>query len=95
MKSKTNRFIKISVIIILAASLCSLAPVVSLYLKKDPSPYTNEEAADKLKDNRGEYFAFIVFGDNHAGLVFNDSSALKLVRSINGEDRFGKIPVDF
>lgn len=95
MKIKINRFIKIPAAVILIAAVYSLIPVAALYLRKDPAPYTNEEAVERLKDNRGEYFAFIVFGDNHAGLLFNDSSALKLVRGINREDRFRKIPIDF
>ena len=95
MKIKANRFIKISAAIILVAAVYSLIPVTALYLKKDASWYTNEEAVERLKDNKGEYFAFVVFGDNHAGLLFNDSASLKLVRGINREDRFGKIPVDF
>jgi len=86
---------KILVVIILIAVICSLVPALWLYIKRSPAPYTNEQAVEKLKDNKGEYFAFVVMGDNHAGLIFNDSATLKLIRHINREDRFNKIPIDF
>lgn len=90
-----KRFIKIALVIIFAAAVWSLAPVSLLYLRPDAAQYTNAEATAKLKNNTGDYFAFIVFSDNHAGLIFNDSSTLKMVNHINREDRFKKIPVDF
>lgn len=90
-----NRFIRILSVILLVITLYSLLPAVSLYLKKDAMPYTNEEAIEKLESNQCEYFSFIVLGDNHAGLVFNDSATLKLISHINREDRFKKIPIDF
>ena len=86
---------RILALIILAAVVCSLIPALWLYVKRSPSPYTNEQAIEKLKDNKGEYFAFVVLGDNHSGLIFNDSATLKLIRHINREDRFKKIPIDF
>lgn len=90
-----KKFVKIWSIIILVAAVYSLVPVTVLYLKSDPAPYTNHDAIEKLKGNKGEHFEFIVLGDNHAGLIFNDSAALKLVRDINREDRFKKVPIDF
>ncbi len=70
-------------------------PVLFLYIKSNPAPYTNEDAIRKLENNKGDHFAFIVLGDNHAGLIMNDSATLKLIRHINREDRFRKIPIDF
>mgnify|MGYP001606275490 CR=1 FL=1 len=87
MKNRFVRFIKIASIIILAAAAWSLAPVSLLYLRPDAAQYTNAEAVARLKNNTGDYFAFVVLGDNHAGLVFNDSSTLKMARHINREDR--------
>ena len=90
-----KKVLKILIILVLAACVYSFAPVVGLYLSKEPVPYTNAQAAEKLTGNKSEDFKFIVFGDNHAGLIFCDSAALKLVRSINRESRFRKAPVDF
>lgn len=90
-----NKYIKITVIAILALAVWSFVPVVIMYLKPAMMPTTNAEAIEKLKNNGGENFKFIVFGDNHAGLIFNDSAALKSIWNINREGRFKKIPVDF
>ncbi|MBI4974930.1 MAG: metallophosphoesterase [Candidatus Omnitrophica bacterium] len=90
-----KKIIKTISVIVIALAIYSLIPVTALYLKKSPTPYTNEEAIEKLEDNKGEHFAFIVFGDNHSGLVFNDSATLKLISRINREDRFRKVPIDF
>lgn len=90
-----KRFLQITGVILLVASAVSLAPVVSLYLSKEPTPYTNADAAERLAANKGDRFRFLVFSDNHAGLPLSDSAALKMVRSMNREDRFKKIPVDF
>lgn len=87
--------IKILLMIVLAAVIWSLFPTAVLYLKKDPVPYTNAQAAERLKGSAGNHFGFIVFGDDHAGLIFNDSAALKTIRRINREDRFKKLPIDF
>ncbi len=90
-----KKILKIIVALVLAAAVYSFVPVIGLYLQKEPAPYSNAQAAEKLKNNKGDYFEFIVFGDNHAGLILDDSAALKLVRSINHEGRFKKIPIDF
>ena len=90
-----KRILKLIVVLILVAVVWSMVPVAELYLREVPAPYTNEQAAEKLKDKKGEYFGFIIFGDNHAGLVFDDSATLKLIRSMNREDRFRKMPIDF
>jgi predicted phosphodiesterase len=92
---KLNKFWKAIALIIAAVSVYSLIPVAVLYLKKDPANYTNAQARAKLKDNKGEMFGFIVFGDNHAGLILDDSAALKLIKRMNREQRFKKMPIDF
>lgn len=73
----------------------SLIPVVLLYLGKDAPLNTNEHAVKLLENKKGEYFEFIMFGDNRAGLILCDSATLKIIRRINREDRFKKAPVDF
>lgn len=89
------RYIKVFLIIIFCMIIYSLIPVMFLYHGKDVSPYTNEHAIRLLENKTGEYFEFIVFGDNRAGLILCDSATLKIVRSINSEDRFKKVPIDF
>jgi 3',5'-cyclic AMP phosphodiesterase CpdA len=86
---------KIVLWLFIGAIAYSLVPVVVLYLKKDPAPQTNESSIAKLKKNKGEKFKFIVLGDCHTGLIFNDSAMLKIARRINREDIFRKIPTDF
>ncbi|OGW83605.1 MAG: hypothetical protein A2987_02955 [Omnitrophica bacterium RIFCSPLOWO2_01_FULL_45_10] len=90
-----KRFKKIFLLIISAAVIYSLVPVVTLYFMKEPAPYMNEKTAEKLSHNKGDYFGFIVFGDCHSGFMFNDSATLKLIRQIDREDRFKKLPIDF
>ncbi|MDO8525330.1 MAG: metallophosphoesterase [Candidatus Omnitrophota bacterium] len=90
-----KKTLKITALIILAAAVYSFIPVVGLYLQKDPEPYTNAQAVEKLKNHKGDYFEFIVLGDNHSGLILNDSATLKVARSINREGRFKKVPIDF
>jgi predicted phosphodiesterase len=86
---------KAAKILLLLALIASLVPAVGLYLGEDPAPYTNSEALKKIEGRGGEHFSFIVFGDNHAGLIFNDSATLKLIRHINREERFRKLPIGF
>jgi 3',5'-cyclic AMP phosphodiesterase CpdA len=90
-----KRFIRTILLVVVFASVLSLIPVLDLYIKKAPVTYTNDEAVKKLEGNKGDYFGFIVFGDNHAGLILNDSAALRLVNSMNRETRFKKLPIDF
>jgi predicted phosphodiesterase len=91
-----KRFLQIAAILIIVLCVNSLLPLARLYIKKDVAQPTNDEAVLKLKDNTGDYFAFIVMGDNHTGFPFDDSATLKMIRLMNREDRFkGKIPVDF
>ena len=81
--------------ILLIGVIASLVPVIALYLSPDVPGLKNEEIISRLKDNKGERFAFIVFGDNHGGFVFDDSSFLKLIGRMNREDRFHKLTIDF
>jgi 3',5'-cyclic AMP phosphodiesterase CpdA len=89
-----KKIVLIIVAVILMVAVYSFMPVVGLYLQKDPAPYMNVNAVEKIKANKGEYFEFIVLSDNHSGLIINDSATLKLIRSINRENRFKKIPID-
>ena len=90
-----KRFFAALLIVIIILSVNSLGPVVMLYLKPCPELAKNEEIAAKLAANKGELFGFIAFGDNHAGFIFDDSAAIKLIRNMNREDRYTKLPIDF
>ncbi|MCK5450164.1 MAG: hypothetical protein KAI70_00195 [Candidatus Omnitrophica bacterium] len=74
-KKKCKKFILIP---LMAAVVYSLSPLVSFWLTGEvPKPKSNNEIIEELKDNKGVYFSFIVMGDNHFGLVFNDVATLK------------------
>jgi len=88
-------FLKILGLILIIGIITSLIPVLVLYLEKDVTGPTNDQIVDELKNNKGSVFAFIVFGDNHAGFIFDDSSFLKLIRNMNRENRFKKLNMDF
>lgn len=88
-------FIKIIIGTVLIAVIASILPVIPLYLQKDTPGPSNGQTVDRLKNNRGEYFSFIVVGDNHAGFIFDDSAFLKIIRSMNRENRFQKHNMDF
>lgn len=90
-----KRIIRITAIVVIALSLYSMVPVTLLYFKKWTRQPTNEEAVELLKKNKGGYFGFIVLGDNHAGFMYTDSATLKIIKNINREDRFKKLPIDF
>lgn len=92
---KLKLFLKIILLLVLALFVYSLMPVLGLYIQKSPGYYTNKQAVEKLRDKKGDYFEFIVVGDNHGGFIFTDSAALKLIRNMNREDRFKKVPIDF
>jgi serine/threonine-protein phosphatase CPPED1 len=92
---KIKHPIRIILTLILAAFVYSLLPLLSLYLQKTPVPPTNEQVIEKLKKHKGNYFEFITFGDNHSGLIFDDSASLRLASRMNKEERFKKVPVDF
>jgi len=90
-----KKIVRVFFILLAILTVYSFIPVIPLYLSSDPDSYTNKDAIDKLKSNTGDYFEFMILGDNHAGLIFDDSAALKLIRNINRENRFKKVPIDF
>lgn len=90
-----KNFVKIIAILVLAASVYSAIPVLALYLESDSPAISNEEVLKVIGGGKGDHFKFIIIGDNHAGLPFNDSAFLKMIRRINREDRFKKAPIDF
>lgn len=90
-----KRFGTILVIVFIFLFLHSLSPLIWFYASRPVTAPTNEEALARLKGNTGERFSFIVFGDNHSGFPLNDSATLKMIRLMNREDRFKKIPIDF
>ncbi len=74
----------------------SFLPMARFWLMEGaPLEDNNLSSAEILKENEGVYFSFIVWGDNHSGLFFNDSAAMKLIWHMNREDRFRKSPIDF
>jgi predicted phosphodiesterase len=90
-----KRLFKIALILTIALSIHSLSPLVWLYMKKDSPQPSNEEIVAGLRSKTGDRFGYIVFGDNHAGFAFDDSATIKLIRIMNREDRFRKLPIDF
>jgi predicted phosphodiesterase len=90
-----NKLVKITGIIVVLCVVSSLAPVLGLYLGKDVTGPANDQVVEKLKANKGNVFSFIVFGDNHAGFIFDDSAFLKLINNLNRENRFKKLNMDF
>ena len=74
----------------------SFLPLISFWFTTPALNSDNNQASIKrLKDNKGGYFSFIVFGDSHNGLFTNDASTLKEIWHMNREDRFRKVPIDF
>ena len=74
----------------------SFLPLIPFWFTQPAANSDNNQAAvEKLSKNEGVYFSFLVFGDNHAGLIFNDAAALKEIWHMNREDRFRKVPIDF
>lgn len=81
---------------VLIIMLYSFLPLISFQFAMPASSNDNNRTnVEKLKNNDGNYFSFIVFGDSHNGLFTNDASTLKLIWHMNREDRFRKIPIDF
>ncbi len=75
--------------------LGSLVPIFFVYLEKEPSPQTNAQALERIKNNQGELFGFIVLGDSHTGIIPTDSTFLKVIQDVNMEGRWKKLPIDF
>ncbi|MDP8299019.1 MAG: metallophosphoesterase [Candidatus Tantalella remota] len=96
MSAQIRNWKKILLFILAAMVIYSLLPMISFYTMDGADKSDNNMAnVEKLKDNEGGYFSFIVFGDNHAGLIFNDAAAMKEIWHMNREDRFRKVPIDF
>ena len=96
MKIRNIRWGKILLSVFLVMVIYSFLPMVRFWVMEGaPMAENNQTNAEKLKANEGVYFSFIVFGDNHSGLIFNDSAAMKEVWHMNREDRFRKVPIDF
>jgi len=96
MGKREKLFLKIILAIFIAMVIYSFLPLVHFWLMEGaPKEDNNSANVAKLKDNEGAYFSFIVFGDNHAGLIFNDAATLKEIWHMNREDRFRKVPIDF
>ena len=87
---------KILFSLIVIALVYSFLPLISFWFTTPASNSDNNQASIKrLKDNKGDYFSFIVFGDSHNGFFANDASTLKEIWHMNREDRFKKVPMDF
>jgi len=87
---------KVIVGIIIGCIIYSFLPLIPFWFMRGAGEDDNNRAnVERLEKNKGAYFSFIVFGDNHAGLIFNDAATLKEIWHMNREDRFRKIPIDF
>ncbi|MGB2599770.1 MAG: metallophosphoesterase [Candidatus Omnitrophota bacterium] len=87
---------KIIIALLVAMIVYSFLPLIPFWFMEGAEKSDNNEAnVERLKDNKGVYYSFIVFGDNHSGLIFNDAATLKLIWHMNREDRFRKVPIDF
>ncbi|NQU94781.1 MAG: metallophosphoesterase [Candidatus Omnitrophica bacterium] len=91
-----KKFLIVLVIIFIAIIIYSFIPIVSFYLQSSPGVITvNRQVAESLKKNTDPYFSFIVTSDTGSGMLFNEASTLKIIETMNREDRFDKIPIDF
>lgn len=91
-----GKIVKLLIIVFLVMVVYSFLPLVHFWLMEGaPLSDNNELNVDKLKGNEGAFFSFIVMGDMHSGLIFNDAATLKEIWHINREDRFRKVPIDF
>jgi 3',5'-cyclic AMP phosphodiesterase CpdA len=87
---------KLIIAVLLIMVAWSFLPLIPFWFMEGAGPEDNNRASvEKLKNNTGPYFSFIVFGDNHSGLIFNDAATLKEIWHMNREDRFRKVPIDF
>lgn len=86
---------KTLILLFIAAVVYSFLPLIHFWIMDGAGLSDNNQSNVKmLEDNKGAYFSFIVLGDNHSGLIFNDAATLKEIWHINREDRFRKVPVD-
>ena len=84
-------------VILVALAAYYFIPLILFELAAVPAEMNdnNQSNIEKLKNNKSEVFSFIVFGDNRAGLFFNDAVTLKLISHMNKEGISKKIPIDF
>ncbi len=93
---KRRRLKKLIIILFIAAIIYSFLPLFPFwFMEGAPNDDNNQTNVAKLEANKGSYFSFIVMGDNHSGLIFNDAATLKEIWHMNREDRFRKVPIDF
>lgn len=96
MTSKKKKRKRTIIIVVISMLVYSFLPLIRFWFTGGaPLEDGNEEVLEKLQDNKGAYFSFIVFGDNHAGIFFNNAATLKEIWHMNREDRFRKVPIDF
>lgn len=87
---------KVLLVLFSALVVYSFLPLFPFWFMEGADKYDNNQVnTSRLKGNEGAYFSFIVFGDNHSGLIFNDAATLKEIWHMNREDRFRKVPIDF
>lgn len=95
-KEKKNKLVRALVAVLAVMIAYSALPLIPFYLMEGADKSDNNASnINKLAGNKGGYFSFIVFGDNHSGLFFNDAAAIKEIWHMNREDRFRKVPIDF
>ncbi|MFH1594253.1 MAG: metallophosphoesterase [Candidatus Omnitrophota bacterium] len=93
---RKNRLLKWALVAFIAINLYSLIPIVRFYLTKHPATKKlNQDVVSGFRDNKDPYFSFIVMSDTGSGIFPAEAATLKLVRRMNREDRFNKIPIDF
>ncbi|MBU1851958.1 MAG: metallophosphoesterase, partial [Candidatus Omnitrophica bacterium] len=86
----------ILLVIILSMVAYSFLPLIPFWFMHGAEKADNNQAnVLGLRDKKGAYFSFVVFGDSHSGLIFNDAATLKEIWHMNREDRFRKVPIDF
>lgn len=96
MKIQNIKWKKWAIVILGIMIIYSFLPLIPFWVMDGSSLNDNNEKASKLlSENKGAYFSFIVWGDSHAGFIFDDSAALKEIWHMNREDRFRKVPIDF
>ena len=94
-KSPQGSRFRLLALVLALLLIYSALPLIPFYLMKGADKAENNEAVIKnLSGNKGSYFSFIVFGDNHSGLFLNDAVTLKEIWQMNREDRFRKVPID-
>jgi hypothetical protein len=95
-KVKKNNFVRAVIAVFAVMIAYSALPLIPFYLMEGADRSDNNAYnVKKLSANKGSYFSFIVFGDNHSGIFCNDAATIKEIWHMNREDRFRKVPIDF